>query len=225
MNLSLSKEKIAKNIIADIKKTKETDDLSYAVSWRRAFTQLNSNVSWLQSYCTINYIAAQKILKKFKKSFKLLNESDDIYDKLLKFTKSKSFVVKGIDLISFRREISLFYADYFKDGDVEKAHSELQDRMTPTNKKDLALIYLFIGMIISLIFSYFLLIFVDQSGSDDHSMMPLFTSFSFSFMIIFCFFGIGINIQVFRRFRINYIYIFEIDPITRLSQQKIYRVI
>ena len=65
MNLSLSKEKIAKNIIADIKKTKETDDLGYAVSWRRAFTQLNSNVSWLQSYCTINYIAAQKILKKF----------------------------------------------------------------------------------------------------------------------------------------------------------------
>ena len=142
----------------------------------------------------------------------------------MEFTKSKSFIVMDNNLVSFRRDISLFYAEKFKNGSINQAISELRDRMSPIGQKDFALIFLFIGMIISLVISFFLLKFINKS-EDNHTIVSMFPSFSFSFMIIFCFFGLGINIQIFRKYRINYIFIFEIDPKTRISQEKIYRVI
>lgn len=78
-------------------------------------------------------------------------------------------------------------------------------------------------MIFALMFTFFLLYLVDDSD-DNRTIVYLFPSFSFSFMIIFCLFGIGINIQTFRKYRINYIYIFEIEPNLRLTQEKIYKV-
>jgi hypothetical protein len=207
----------------EIKKANETDELGYAVSWRRAFGQLYSNVSWLHSYCTINFIASQKILKKLKKQFKLVPESSEIYHKLLEFTKSKSFVVQDLDIVNIRRDISVFYAEKFTDKDLNKALTDLGDRMTPISTKDLALIFFFSGMIFAFLLTFILLLTIHVKDFDP-SIISLFPGFSFSFMFILCFFGVAINIQVFRKHRINYIYIFEIDPHLRLSQEKIYRV-
>jgi hypothetical protein len=193
------------------------------VSWRRAFSQLYSNVSWLHSYCTINFIASQKILKKLKKHFKLVPESNEIYHKLLELTKSKSFVIQDHDIVNIRRDISVFYAEKFKDGDMNKALKELGERMTPISTKDLALIFFFTGMIFAFLLTFILLLTIHIKDIDP-SIITLFPGFSFSFMFILCFFGVAINIQVFRKHRINYIYIFEIDPHLRISQEKIYRV-
>ena len=95
--------------------------------------------------------------------------------------------------------------------------------MTPISTKDLALIFFFTGMIFAFLLTFILLLTIHIKDIDP-SIITLFPGFSFSFMFILCFFGVAINIQVFRKHRINYIYIFEIDPHLRISQEKIYRV-
>jgi hypothetical protein len=42
--------------------------------------------------------------------------------------------------------------------------------------------------------------------------------------MIFTLFGVGANIFILRKYRINYIYIFEIDPKSRLGHMEILRV-
>ena len=54
--------------------------------------------------------------------------------------------------------------------------------------------------------------------------MVFFPPFNFTFMLIIFFFGLAFNIKVFRMYRINYIYIFEIDPKSRLGHFEILKV-
>jgi hypothetical protein len=58
----------------------------------------------------------------------------------------------------------------------------------------------------------------------DDSISVFFPAFNFTFVLISLFFGLGINIAVFRKFRINYIFIFEIEPKARLGQTEILKV-
>ena len=44
-------------------------------------------------------------------------------------------------------------------------------------------------------------------------------------MIILCFIGLSVNLIVFRKYRINYIYIFDINPESRLTQVEILKVL
>lgn len=43
-------------------------------------------------------------------------------------------------------------------------------------------------------------------------------------MISLCFLGAGLCVSFYRKYRINYIYIFEIDPVNRLNQYEFYKI-
>ena len=55
-------------------------------------------------------------------------------------------------------------------------------------------------------------------------METFFPCFSFTLMLILCFFGLAVNVIIFRKYRINYIYIFEVDPKSRLTHNQILKV-
>jgi hypothetical protein len=55
-------------------------------------------------------------------------------------------------------------------------------------------------------------------------MTVFFPPFCFAFLLILCFLGLSLNILVLGNFRINWVYIFEIDPKSRLGHQEILKV-
>lgn len=64
-----------------------------------------------------------------------------------------------------------------------------------------------------------------EATHNDDSILVFFPSFNFVFIIALILVGLAMNIIVFRKYRINYIYIFEIDPNLRLGHKEILRVI
>jgi hypothetical protein len=131
-----------------MKENAERDELGFAVSWKRAFSQLYNLTSWLHSYCTINFIACQKMLKKFKKTLKeqgIENADEELSEHL----KSLNFISKLKDVIELRKKIKVFYADEFTLHNQDTAERELTDRMKGNRSKDRTLIAFNLGMIIS----------------------------------------------------------------------------
>lgn len=53
--------------------------------------------------------------------------------------------------------------------------------------------------------------------------MPFFPAFNFTFILIELILGLGLNIIVLRKYRINYIYIFEVDPKLRLGHYEMFQ--
>ena len=61
----------------------ERDVMGYAVSWKRALSNLYNETSWLHGYHSINSLAIEKIKKKAKKVFKLYGmEIEEILEKV-----------------------------------------------------------------------------------------------------------------------------------------------
>ncbi len=55
------------------------------------------------------------------------------------------------------------------------------------------------------------------------SILTFFSSFSFVFLLILCLMGLSLNIAILRYFRINYIFIFEIEPKSRLGFNELFK--
>jgi hypothetical protein len=51
-----------------------------------------------------------------------------------------------------------------------------------------------------------------------------FPGFNFSFMVIFLYLGLAIDIVIFRYYKINYVYLFELDPSINLIVVSIFNV-
>jgi hypothetical protein len=121
------------------------------VSWKRAFSQIYNTISWLHGFSTINIIACQKILKKFKKHFgKINNEKTTIiFDELHELLSKQLFFENNneVDTITLRKEIKNFYADYFTDGNKISAKHSLQSRMRPYRKRDVFYLAFNLGML------------------------------------------------------------------------------
>jgi hypothetical protein len=122
--------------------------------------------------------------------------------------------------ILLRKEILQFYADNLTHGNLEKAKTKLENRMRGNRKKDIAIIYFHIGMAVALFLTHMILYLFENNNS----ISVFFPSFGFTFSIILIFFGIGVNIKVYKKYRINYIFIFNIDPRYRLTSTEIFKV-
>jgi hypothetical protein len=143
------------------KENAERDELGFAVSWKRALSQLYNYTSWLHGYCVINNVAAQKIILKINKTFELVGVSNlkEEYNTKLKDYK---FVAETDRVIELRRQLQQFYAFEFTNGNAGKAKKDLEARMKGNRDKDVAFIAFNIGIMVSLVFVYILLVNLDS---------------------------------------------------------------
>ena len=200
----------------------ERDEIGYAVSWKRALSTLYNETSWLHSYHSINTLAIKKIQKKIKKIFKLIGILD-IEIKLNETDEQFSFFTDANDkLINLRKKIKKLYAKEFTNSDMPKASKQLEHRLQGTGKmKQTRLIFFYIGVILSCVV---FLIFLSYIPSEkDNDITPFFPTFNFGFIIIESLLGCGLVIQVLKKYRINYIYILDIDLNSRLGPAEIYQ--
>ena len=200
----------------------ERDEMGYAVSWKRALSTLYNETSWLHSYHSINILAIKKIQKKIKKIFKLIGIMN-METKLNEVDNEFSFFTDANDkLINLRKRIKKLYADEFTDSDLTEASNELEKRLQGAGKiKQTRLIFFYLGVILSCVIY---LIFTSQIPSDNpRNITPFFPAFNFGFIIIESILGCGLVIQVLNKYRINYIYILDIDLNSRLGPAELYQ--
>ena len=206
----------------NIQQNAERDEMGYAVSWKRALSTLYNETSWLHSYHSINTLAIKKIQKKIKKIFKLIGILD-IETKLNDIDNEYSFFIDANEkLINLRKKIKKVYAVEFTNSDLSKASNELEHRLQGTGRmKQTRLIYFYLGIIIS---CAVFLIFLSQIPNErNNNISPFFPTFNFGFIIIESLIGCGLVIQVLKKYRINYIYILDIDLNSRLGPSELYQ--
>ena len=221
INEKKNSEKDKENKIDKKLENAERDELGYAVSWKRAISNLYNHTSWLHSYYSINNLALQKIQKKSKKIFKLLN-INNIGKELIEADATFDFFKQLPNLVELRKKIKNIYAQELTNGSLSKASIELDARlMGGTRMKQTKLIYFYLGVIIMCIL--FLIVLNFMKKEEDNSLVPFFPAFNFSFAVIMIMLGVGINLVILRKYRINYIYIFEIDPKLRLGPGEMFQ--
>lgn len=200
----------------------ERDEMGYAVSWKRALSSLYNETSWLHSYQSINVLAVKKIRKKIEKIFKLIG-INGIANELDNAEMVFPFFTEATDkLVLLRKNIKKLYATEFTNSDLTKASSELEHRLQGTSKtRHTRLIYFYFGIILSCIL--FFIFLANIPSTTDNDLSPFFPSFNFGLVIIEAMIGCGFVVSILQKYRINYVYILDIDLKSRLGGHDLYK--
>jgi hypothetical protein len=130
------------------------DELDHATNWVRAFQKIYTEIKWLNSYAIINEIAAQKVQKKFMKSFFVLK--DNIIDKNLTQFQRDLEIVKRTNIKGLMKDIKRMTADFFTGGDVSKAKILLEGKNNEMPRDKLQILSLLTGGIVVFFWIMFL---------------------------------------------------------------------
>ena len=165
-----------------------------------------------------------KILKKFSKEF-FMNKNNHLHEMMtqslhhLKVTDPEEATQEWL---SFRK----LFANHFYQGDKHKARLALESHMSRTPVEEVVTISFLCGMIAALIVVLtFFLVVPDQSNSyhlnEIRNIFPIYRAvLCFSLVIL----AGGFIIKLFRRYRVNYIYILELDTSNWIWQNTLYQI-
>ena len=199
----------------------ETDEIGYAVSWKRALSSLYNQTSWLHSYHSINSLAVLKLKKKAIKIFNLNNIQ--IKEDIDKISSEYNFFGNSLSkLVDLRVKIRNLYSLRFNNGNEKVTKKELDKRLHGETKKNKPqLLFLYLGLLIAFIFSYIVIKHIDGNNTND-SFKPFFPFIHFSYIIILCLILTGINMTVLQYYKINYTYIFDLNPKNKINPYGIF---
>jgi len=151
---------------------------------------------------------------------------DNVLDKKLAlYIEQKSF--------SHRKKVSeliqkfvKFYAKHFTKNNTKRAQNILENHHHDIRRKDAVLISSFSGAnLMLLLITIFLLAIPASDGSyEAERIYSSFPSFRLTFMMIFLMVGTATVIKIFKMFKVNYLFIFELDPNYKLTHVQIFRV-
>lgn len=133
--------------------SKERDEIGYAVSWKRALSQLYNSITWLYSYYSINTLGKEKILRKAIKRFK--GKAAELTSMIESINKDYSFDSSLVEQL--RITIRNFYAQLFFMSNNKKAVVELESRLTRSKTKHSTLISFYGGIVLAATIFYILL--------------------------------------------------------------------
>ena len=121
-----------------------------------------------------------------------------------------------------------FFADVFHKGNKSDARSELNAQHNQIRSKDLAMIAFSLGCCLMLILMLiFLWVTPKENGINQTGWNSFFygeDTFIFLFIMTWIVFATAVAIQVFRRYSVNYTFIFEIDQNYKVIHHQLYRV-
>ena len=220
VNLSVDDQRNMKRRTEQI--NAERDEMGYAVSWKRALSALYNETSWLHSFHSVNNLAIKKIDKKIIKILKM-NGILDVKETLEEAQNEFTFFNTSINkLVELRKKIKKVYSLEFTNNDIQKASRELESRLQGAGKiKHSKLIFFYLGISISI--TVFLILLSYINPSNDYSMSVFFPAFNFGLVIIESLIGVGFVVAILKKYRINYVYILEIDPKARLGSSEMFK--
>jgi hypothetical protein len=206
------------------------DELEYATNWQRAFLNLFTRLKWLNAFAQINYIALQKSLKKFMKAYFELE--DNVIDKQIqKYINDQTFTSKK-NVKNVIEQIIECYAENFTNGNKETARRVLLNENVQIRQKDAMLLCFFSGtLLITLLVTIGTILMpvenVKPLGEDYFDWDELILTvpvFRFVFMMIFALILISVDVYILRKYRVNYMFIFDLDPNYKVTHVQLFRV-
>ena len=155
-------------------------------------------------------------MKKFVKNFFLIKDntidkklSQTIDDMMFKLEEGK--MTRELQILS--DDLLKFYANCFCKGNLRLAKKQLDMQQNEIRVKDSNLLSFFGGGLIVLS-SFFVFLCVCPSPAATTHWDMIFSSmdtYIFTSVICFILFATGFAVQIFRRYNVNYAFIFEID--------------
>jgi hypothetical protein len=87
------------------------------------------------------------------------------------------------------------------------------------------------GLLVMIAFVSFALIIIPDSNFKDFTredslkeICSSFYTFRFLLMLVFTVFSTGVVIRILRKYKVNYLFIFELDPHYKVTQMQLFRV-
>lgn len=187
-------------------------------------------LKWLYAFARLNKIACEKSLQRMAKNYLVIG--DNIIEKQL-LVRAKDigsrFFHAAAEVNQLQQQIISFYADNFTGGNVEQAKLIIEHKDDYIRSEEVAKISFYLGLLSLAIPLNIFLIWSKDPASVNPNVYPdignwtnidfIFRLFFFVFLIIL---GTASCVQILRAYKINYIYIFEIQPLNQMTHYQIY---
>ena len=150
---------------------------------------------------------------------------DNVLDKKLsQYVDDKSFSSKK-NIKTIINEIIQSFADRFTESNFNKAKQQLEKRKYAMRSRDIGLMSFFAGTILILLFELIFSMQVPLNHEDVRWDLfeGSFPSFRCALMLNLFLFLLGLDIYILRAYRINYPFIFELDPQYKITHIQIFR--
>lgn len=207
-------------------KINERDEMGYAVSWKRAISSLYTTTCWLHSYHSVHIIGIKKIIKSTNKIVSQFNcDQSKIIGQLEQINLSFGLIENSAKITALRKKMQLLYSKEFCNGNMKKGVSQLDERLKSKRTKHSNLIAFYLGANASCLIILILISFFSPKKEEktNTSILVFFPVFGFVFFFIELLIGTGFVISIIKNYRINYIYIFEVEPQNRLGHVEMYQ--
>lgn len=157
--------------------------------------------------------------------------SDNVIDKKIKqLIENQNFATRKLthDLI---KELISDYAFHFTNGSLMKAHDMLESHTQHIRKKDAVMIAFFCGLLSMIVLVTIILLCLPESDTKifdrDNALIKLFSVFytyRFLLMLLFTLLSTGVVINILKKYKVNYLFIFELDPNYKITPIQLFRV-
>ena len=121
-------------------------------------------------------------------------------------------------------DLKVFYAEVVCKGDVRAASLELNELHNRLRRKDLALLTFFGGMTAVMVLVLIFFIIIEPVDGHDHwdEIFSNVETFIFTAVLVFIMFSAGFCVMIFRKYGVNYQFIFELDHNYKLIHHQFY---
>ncbi|XP_017221657.1 phosphate transporter PHO1 homolog 3 [Daucus carota subsp. sativus] len=204
-------------IQTDLKLTKE--NLSKVEEQlKRAFTEFYQRLQLLRSFSFMNMLAFSKILKKYDKI--TLRNASKSYLKLV----DNSYIGSSDEVPKLMERVEAAFVKHFSNSNRKKGLSILRPTAKRQRHRTTAFLGFFAGCTVSLIIALILIVrarnIIQESGRDKYmnTMFPLYSLFGFIVLHMIMY---AANIYFWRRYRVNYPFIFGFNQRTALGYREV----
>eukprot|EP01083_Nonionella_stella_P273846 929220_1 len=194
----------------------DDEDVKFQKLSRSSFSYFYRKATKLINFQTINFIGFRKIIKKFDKRLSVHMQQS------LMFQVRHSYFARSTRTEDLIRQIVCVYAKNFENGDDAKAKASLLAKMTvrgEQTRKGQLIWGMKLGMVSILCLWVMLNCVLDANVFEGkRAIYPVYRALGVILLIPWFW---GANIYIWRRYRINYVFIFEFDPRTRMTTYEV----
>ncbi|XP_073286504.1 phosphate transporter PHO1 homolog 9-like [Primulina huaijiensis] len=188
---------------------------------RQAFAQFYQQLRFLKSYCFLNMLAFSKIMKKYDK-ITSRNASRSYLDMV-----EKSYLGSSEELNKLIERLEAAFIKHFANGNRRNGMKSLRPKRKKERHRTTFLLGLFTGCSIALVIAIIVTVharkLLNHQGREQYmeAIFPLYSLFGYIFLHMLMY---GANTYFWKRYSVNYPFIFGFKPGTELGFREIFLV-
>ncbi|XP_076893222.1 phosphate transporter PHO1 homolog 9-like [Bidens hawaiensis] len=185
---------------------------------KQAFVEFHRKLRLLKSYCYLNQLAFSKIMKKYDKVTS--RNASKAYLEMI----NNSYLSQSDEVVKLIERVESAFITHFANANRRQGMSDIRPKAKRDKHRVTFLVGCFVGCSIALAVAVILTIhardLLKSSGRNQY-MTNIFPLYSFFVYIVLHMLMYAANIYFWKRYRVNYAYIFGFKPNTELGYKEI----